>query len=937
MIELHLLGPLSLQDEDGGAILSVLAAPKRLAFLSYLALARPGEFHRRDSLLALFWPESAERQARTSLRNMLFELRQALGRDVLVNRGAGEVGLEKDRLRCDAWAFAEAAEAGRLEEALELYRGDLLEGFHAPSVSAGFEHWLDGERDRLRRMAVEAAWTLAAEAESAVHPREAVRWGRRAAELSPWDEAVLRRLLGLLERVEGPGAALRAYDEFAHRHRAEWQEEPGAKTRRFAEELRERQRNALAAAIRPAPVTPGGRRLGEDPDEPPPSAGRRRRRLLALLGGVAALVVGMAVLARVPGRPSGVPVIAVGQLHTRGLADTADFAPALRSLIAASLARSADLQVIGVERLHELAGHTASPDGWSPGAWSLAARRAGAEMLIEGTILAEPDGRYHLSLSRRDLRTGRVEDSAVASGADPYLLVHTATARLLDELGIGLPPLRVAGATTRSLAAYRFYEEGLRAYYAGDNAAAHRLLGTALERDSAFAMAAYYRALSQEDVDHRAFRRDLDRAARLARRASDRERLLIRSAWAQEMDEPRQLALAETLAIRYPHEPDGHLFLGKARLWSGDIPGALPHLDRVLQMDSFSLGGGEARCRACDALQDIVTAHLLADSLRRAEAVARGWVKRQPGSARPWQHLARALEYQGRGSEALEARQRAASLRGRENPRDPLYPVVLAIRAGEFARADPLLAALERPGASLVQQNVLWYRTLSLLYRGRFEEALHSARAYREMVLRAEVPAQRRPWESVLEAQVLFEMGRPREAARLWRAMAEYPYEPESPARTARHRAWTLTHLATALAAAGDTAELPALADTIMVLGARSAYGRDPRLHHYVRGLLLSARGETEEAAPAFRRALFSPTAGYGRVNVELGRALLALGEPHEAARVLGGALRGPLDAGNLYVSRTEIHELLARALRSGGRPDSARVHERWAARARRR
>ncbi len=65
-----------------------------------------------------------------------------------------------------------------------------------------------------------------------------------------------------------------------------------------------------------------------------------------------------------------------------------------------------------------------------------------------------------------------------------------------------------------------------------------------------------------------------------------------------------------------------------------------------------------------------------------------------------------------------------------------------------------------------------------------------------------------------------------------------------------------------------------------------------------------------------------------------MGKALLALARPEEAIPVLGGALRGPLDAGNLYANRTEIHALLARAYEAAGYADSAAVHEQWVSRA---
>jgi len=41
----------------------VLAQPKRVALLAYLAAATPRRLHRRDSLLALFWPELDQEHA----------------------------------------------------------------------------------------------------------------------------------------------------------------------------------------------------------------------------------------------------------------------------------------------------------------------------------------------------------------------------------------------------------------------------------------------------------------------------------------------------------------------------------------------------------------------------------------------------------------------------------------------------------------------------------------------------------------------------------------------------------------------------------------------------------------------------------------------------------------------------------------------------------
>jgi hypothetical protein len=64
------------------------------------------------------------------------------------------------------------------------------------------------------------------------------------------------------------------------------------------------------------------------------------------------------------------------------------------------------------------------------------------------------------------------------------------------------------------------------------------------------------------------------------------------------------------------------------------------------------------------------------------------------------------------------------------------------------------------------------------------------------------------------------------------------------------------------------------------------------------------------------------------------GKALLRRGHPDEAVAVLQPALRGELDAANLWITRTELHELLAQAHDAAGQLDSAAVHYRAVVRA---
>ena len=136
-----------------------------------------------------------------------------------------------------------------------------------------------------------------------------------------------------------------------------------------------------------------------------------------------------------------------------------------------------------------------------------------------------------------------------------------------------------------------------------------------------------------------------------------------------------------------------------------------------------------------------------------------------------------------------------------------------------------------------------------------------------------------------------------------------------------------LSLTATAAVAGGDTLRARGLVDSIERLGQRSMFSRDPLLHHFVRGLLHARAGQDEAAVRELRAALSSPTFGYTRINYELGERLLALGRPAEAIPVVQGALHGGLEGSDLYVTRTALHELLARLFDASGGRDSAAVH----------
>jgi DNA-binding SARP family transcriptional activator/Tol biopolymer transport system component len=280
-IEFRALGTLELRGPDGRELYSLLAQPKQIALLAYLSIAKPRGFHHRDTLLGLFWPNVDQDHARTSLRRSLYILRRALGEDAIVSRGDEEVAVDFEHLSCDVVAFDDKMRANLLDEALELYRGDLLAGFYIDEAPE-FERWLQSERSRLRSSAARAAYLLSDRLDATGEVGAAFDMARRSFELADADESGFRKLIELQSRTGDRTGAIRAYEIFAQRLTKEFQTEPSAETRALVERIRsgaqrtahgerevstpyaerEPAQNDSPTAISPAPRATSGFRVG---------------------------------------------------------------------------------------------------------------------------------------------------------------------------------------------------------------------------------------------------------------------------------------------------------------------------------------------------------------------------------------------------------------------------------------------------------------------------------------------------------------------------------------------------------------------------------------------------------------------------------------------------------------------------------------------------
>lgn len=229
VIELYILGSIDLRERGGPQFKSLVTQPKRIALLLYLCLEKPYGLHRRDTLVALFWPDADQSHARTSLRNSLHALRQALGANALQTRGEEDIGVNRDIIWSDAIAFEECVRSGHVEDALELYAGDLLPGFFVEGAP-DFDRWLDNQRKTLRHLAAKAARISAERREAENRITDAISCAQRAVQLSNSDERVVRRLIELLTRAGDKAAALKAYENFARYLAAEFNAVPSPET-----------------------------------------------------------------------------------------------------------------------------------------------------------------------------------------------------------------------------------------------------------------------------------------------------------------------------------------------------------------------------------------------------------------------------------------------------------------------------------------------------------------------------------------------------------------------------------------------------------------------------------------------------------------------------------------------------------------------------------
>jgi len=229
MIKLNAFGDPHIFGDRGTRLDGLMRQPKRFAVLIYLVCNGEGRVHRRDELTAIFWPEADSGRGRNALRQSLHAIRKEIGPGVIIANGSQTLQADVNRVDSDVGAFHRALAAGSPEAALELYKDEFLAGFHLAD-SPEFDFWVEERRNQLAEMACRAAKNLAHRAEGERSLSDALYWWKKALDLRPFDESVVRRLIALHAGGGNRGKARAEFDRFRHRMETELGLEPSKET-----------------------------------------------------------------------------------------------------------------------------------------------------------------------------------------------------------------------------------------------------------------------------------------------------------------------------------------------------------------------------------------------------------------------------------------------------------------------------------------------------------------------------------------------------------------------------------------------------------------------------------------------------------------------------------------------------------------------------------
>jgi WD40 repeat protein/DNA-binding SARP family transcriptional activator len=259
MLEVWILG--QFQVKLNGEVVQIPWRPAQ-SMLAYLVLTA-GTAHRREKLAGLFWPDSAEANARRNLRQALWRLRQALGADGDYFLADGLTITFDDST--DFWLdtavldqrFSGDPSLDELLNVVTVYKGELLPGF--------YDEWIVLERERLQAVFEQRMSLLLQRLVQAGRWSDALGWSESWIALGGVPEPAYRALMVAHAGLGDLSSVAATYQRCVETLRREIDVEPSKQT----QELYQKLATGEMPILEPT-VSPEQRRISDEEEEPEP-------------------------------------------------------------------------------------------------------------------------------------------------------------------------------------------------------------------------------------------------------------------------------------------------------------------------------------------------------------------------------------------------------------------------------------------------------------------------------------------------------------------------------------------------------------------------------------------------------------------------------------------------------------------------------------------
>lgn len=222
-LELFLLG--SPQIFVAGQVITDFNTRKDQALLAYLAVT--GTTHSRETLAGLLWSELPEEKARRNLRHALSHLQRVIG-PLWLTTERGMALTQEQPWSVDVHTLESAIKnltphatgtathqtpqtLDVLDQVLQLYRGEFLQGFHVHEA-VYFEEWMLAQREGSRLVALRGLETLIEGRLAQGAYEQGLTATRRLLQLEPWSDLAHRLQMQLLAQSGRRTEALAQYE-----------------------------------------------------------------------------------------------------------------------------------------------------------------------------------------------------------------------------------------------------------------------------------------------------------------------------------------------------------------------------------------------------------------------------------------------------------------------------------------------------------------------------------------------------------------------------------------------------------------------------------------------------------------------------------------------------------------------------------------------------